>query len=224
MDDERDPLTHSFPSNSKTQRLEDPRRETLKDHKVEKIISGIAIKQKRSFLKKVSDLIMADDTQSVGSYIFNDVLIPAAKDMINDMVTGGMEMMLFGDRQGRSRGRNYHRDSYRGQNINYGMISRSSDRSDPRDRGREMSQNARARHDFDEILLQTRGEAEDVLFHLSDLIIDYQQATVADLYTLVGIQPAFTDGKYGWYDLQGVSPRRVRDGYILDLPRPRPLD
>ena len=87
-----------------------------------------------------------------------------------------------------------------------------------------MSRTSRARHDFDEIILETRGEAEEVLSHLVDLTIDYQQATVADLYDLVGITSNFTDNKYGWTDLRSASVTRVRDGYLINLPRTQILD
>ena len=45
-------------------------------------------------------------------------------------------------------------------------------------------------------------------------------ATVRDLYEMVGIRAAHTDEKYGWVDIRDARVDRVRDGYVLDLPRP----
>ena len=59
---------------------------------------------------------------------------------------------------------------------------------------------------------------------MADLCETYGQVTVADLYDLVGISGSFTDNNYGWTDMREASVRRVRDGYILSLPRPRQLD
>lgn len=218
--DEREQLKNSFPSNSKLTKQGIPR-VSQENKKVEKVVTGLVKTQKRGFRKKMADIFLEDDTKSVGSYIFNDVLIPAAKSMISDMVGGGIEMLLFGDRRGRNTSR---RDSGRSQ-TSYGSYYRSIDR-DPRekDRPRELSRTSRARHDFDEIVIEQRGEAEEVLSLLVDLTVDYGQATVADLYDLVGIASSFTDNKYGWFDLREAGVTRVRNGYLLNLPRTQVLD
>lgn len=87
-----------------------------------------------------------------------------------------------------------------------------------------MSRRGRSTHDFDEIILATRVEAEEVVDRLFDLVGRYESASVSDLYSLVGISGNFTDEKWGWTDLRGAGVERVRNGYLLDLPRPEPLD
>ena len=47
---------------------------------------------------------------------------------------------------------------------------------------------------------------------------------MADLYDMVNITGDYTDTKWGWYDLRGAGVERIRSGYLLDLPRPVPLD
>lgn len=98
--------------------------------------------------------------------------------------------------------------------------------SDPRrrDEPRTVSRQARARHDFDEIILENRVEAEEVLDRLFERIEEYGTATVADLYDLVGMTGDYTDNKYGWTGLATASVSRTKGGYVLDLPRPEVLD
>ena len=220
---DKEGLTNVFPSNSKCQNDADDK--TTKDEKkLEKVVTGKVRKQKRGLGKRVSEVMLEDDTKSVGSYIFYDVLIPSAKDLISEMVGGGIEMLLFGERRGRTtRGGGRHSGravtSY-GSYFNPGNGSR-----DPRDRGRDISRAGRTKHDFDEIVIDTRGEAEEVLALLVDMTIDYGMATVGDLYDLVGITSNFTDNKYGWTELRSANIIRARGGgYIINLPRPRPLD
>src|SRR3954454_10116741 len=87
-----------------------------------------------------------------------------------------------------------------------------------------MSRRARARHDFDEIVLESRGEAEEVIDRMYDLLSRYDSVSVADMYELTGIQSAHTDQKWGWTDLRGSTVTRTRaGGYLLDLPEPQPL-
>lgn len=87
-----------------------------------------------------------------------------------------------------------------------------------------MSRRARASHDFQEIVLRTRAEADAVIDAMMDYMHKYEQVTLSDLYDLVGIQGTFADEKWGWRDLRGAGPTRINEGYLLDLPRPEPLD
>jgi hypothetical protein len=208
----------SYPGNSKTGKRP-PKPE------LEQITSGIVKQQKPSWTRRLMGTFIEDDTRSVGDYIVHDVLVPAAKAMLSDMVGGGIDMLLFGGRRGsrtnREGGRsyvNYNSASYRGGRTSV------PDRDRDRDRGRDISRTGRARHDFGEIVLETRGEAEEVLSALVDLTIDYDQATVADLYDLVGITSNFTDNKYGWTDLRNSSVSRVRGGYLINLPKTQQLE
>jgi len=134
--------------------------------------------------------------------------------------------MIFGEARSRSR---YHGRRPNESYISYNRYSSSPYRNrnlEPReDRSRQqMSRRARASHDFDEIILHTRAEANEVLERLYDLVSQYGEAKVADLYDLVGVEGNYTDNRWGWQNLRGADVVRVRDGYLLDLPRPEPLD
>jgi len=229
-DDKKELLNENFPSNSKTRRVEQKMEVEAPQKRVEKVVVGSVKKQKRSFGKKMAEIFLEDSTQSVGSYMVHDVLIPAGKSLICDIVGWGgfAEMLLFGDKRSGRGISSIRRDSGR-TIINYNGACSSripirGDNRDPVNRQRDISHTGRARHDFDEIVLETRGEAEDVLTILVDLTVDYGMATVADLYDAVGITPQFTDNKYGWTDLRSASVSRVRSGYLLNLPRPLPLE
>jgi hypothetical protein len=88
-----------------------------------------------------------------------------------------------------------------------------------------MSNRARATHDFDEIEIETRGEAEDVLATMGDRLDQYGMVTLTDLYDMVGISGSFADDKWGWVDLRGSEVVRNRAGrYVLSLPKPKPMD
>lgn len=70
------------------------------------------------------------------------------------------------------------------------------------DRGNERNDYGRTRtrvgYDYDDIVLDKRDEAEDVLSRMDELISTYGMASVADLYELVGVTGNYTDNKYGW--------------------------
>ena len=87
-----------------------------------------------------------------------------------------------------------------------------------------MSRRGRANFDFDEIILDKRVEAEEVIDQMFLLLEKYDMVTVADLYDLVGIASNYTDEKWGWTDLRGAGASRVSGGYLLELPRPEPIN
>lgn len=201
-----------YPSNSRNPQ------ENGKDKKIEQVVSGEVLRRKKPLGKRFTETFVGGDARSVASYVFLDVLIPAAKDMIADAMSMGVEKMLYGDVRSTSR-----RGASRGQPsgyVSYNRFSTSSRREEPRGPSRR----ARATHDFDEIVLATRVEAEEVIDRLFDIVSRYEVATVKDLYELVGERSDYTDEKWGWADIRGAGVTRVRNGYLLDLPKPEPLD
>ena len=60
---------------------------------------------------------------------------------------------------------------------------------------------------------------------MDELISTYGIVSVADLYDLVGITGgSYTDNKYGWTNVHNASVIRVRDGYMIKMPKALPLD
>lgn len=206
-----EPTSASYPSNSHKARDGKTRPEPTK--KIERVTESEAIQRKKPLSRKIAETFTGEDAKSAGMYILMDVLIPAAKNMISDAVSQGVERMLFGESRPRS---STSRSSY----TSYGKVYSSSSRNEPR----TISKRARATHDFGEIVLASRPEAEEVLDRLQGIIDQYDFATVSDLYELVGITGSFTDNKYGWGDLRGANVRYVRDGYLLDLPPTSPIN
>jgi hypothetical protein len=175
---------------------------------------------KKTFIQRLKGTFNEGEAGSeVISYVIHDVVIPAAKSTFADLVEGAIEMVLFGsDRRGGSRVR---REGSRSYVTSYESMYRGAGR-------REDSRHSRdrhvARHDFTGVILESRSEGEHVLNEMAMIIEQYNLVTVADLYELVGISAEFTDQNFGWPDLENASVRRVREGWTLDLPRPKVID
>lgn len=195
--------------------------EEEKKPKVEKIIAGRAVRRKTPLGKRFVETFFSG-SNSVWTYILHDILLPAAKDTITDVVSQGIERMVYGESRSTSR-RTGTRPAGPAGYVSYNRYSQTSQQ---REQPRVMSRRARASHDFQDIILPTRAEAESVIDALYDLVQKYEQATVADLYGLVGIPAEFTDENWGWRDISrlGQGPKRMTDGYWLPLQKPEPLD
>lgn len=175
-----------------------------KEHKVEKIVTGTVKSKKKGGFHKFTDVFISEDAVNVKSYIFMDVIIPTIKKALYDGFTTSLEMLLYGE-TGRKKNSNASRISYR----DYYKDDRNL-------RERSLTRNG---YDFNDIVINNRGEAEDVLSSMDELIENYGSVSVADFYDLVGITGNYTDNNYGWTDIRSANVIRVRDGYMIKLPR-----
>ena len=196
-----------YKSNSHASKEKEKNRE---EKKVEKIISGNAKAKKKSEFSKFADVFVSEDAGNVKSYILMDVLVPAVKKAISDIVTNGIDMLLYGETGVHKRNGASSKVSYRSY---YDRSNRSSS-----------SSRTRSGYSYDDIILDNRGEAEEVLSRMDEIVATYGTVSVADLYDLVVITGAYTDNKYGWTDIRSASVVRVRDGYMIKLPRALPLN
>lgn len=208
-----------FPSNSRKVRTEP----SDEPKKVEKVVTGEVITRKPPLGKRIFGTFFGGEAKGVAGYIVMDVLLPAARDAVADAISQGVERMLFGEVRSSSR-RTGQRPSGTSGYVSYNRFAAQQTPQGRREEPRSVSRRARGQHDFDEIILATRAEAEEVIDRLFDLVSRYEQATISDLYSLVDISGAFTDEKYGWTDLRGAGVTRIRNGYLLDLPKPVQLD
>jgi hypothetical protein len=186
---------------------------------IKRVTSEDPVRRRKPLRKQFQETFVAGDAKTASRYVIFDVLIPAAKDTIVEVLSQGIEKLIYGDSRRRS-GTTPPQTGPTGI-VSYNRYSMGSRQTSPQ---RAMSRMGRSRHDFDEIVLTERTEAEEVIDRLFEVVSRYGSATVSDLYELVGISGTHTDNKWGWTDLRGAGVSRVRGGYLLDLPEPQPLD
>lgn len=188
--------------------------------KVEKIVEGTVVTRKPPLWKRFARGMVADDVGNIGDYILVELIFPALKKTLFEIVTGTTERTLYGSRAG---GRRTGGPGL-GLRGDVGGIRHRYDKiEEEREPRRMMSRDARARHDFQEVILDSRSEAADVIDALMERIERYRSASVADLYDMLGVTGSFADRKYGWTSLFDAEVRQYHGGWLLDLPRPELL-
>lgn len=187
-------------------------KEAASEKRVQKVVSGPVITKKNE-LRKLTSIFAPGDVRNVGSYIVWDVIVPAIKDALEDVVINGTRMILRGDTGPRDRFNSKDRFGY----VDYSKrsISKPYPSSDSK---------PRAIPSYDDIILRDRGEAEYVLDQMRAVLDQYKIVRVADLYDLVGQTAPFTANRYGWTNLSNATVERIREGYLLKLPRAMPID
>lgn len=185
--------------------------------KVEKVTSGVVKVKKKSETRKFLDNLMGEQVHDIKSSIKNDYIIPAIRNTIWDVFTNTLDMILFGGSGGgRSRRRSTSdKISYRSFYDDIRSDSRRYD--DRRDR-------SRSGYDYDELVLETRGEAQAVLNAMDNIMDEYKIVSVADMYDLIGETCPYTAYKYGWTNIRNAEIVRVHDGYIIRMPKAMPID
>lgn len=205
--------------NSLTKKPEDNKGEQKERQHLQKRISGEVKVREKNPLKKIAGVVFEEDLKNVKTYVLRDVVIPLIKDAIADSFIGALEMLLYGSSSGRRRRNAIGQDK---DKPSYTAYNRYSDGTSTY-RGHRRSSGTGEAYDYSEIIMADKGDAEAVLDDLRNAIVEYKVATVADLYDLVGKTGEFTDNKYGWTNLEDAYVRRVREGYLLELPKARPI-
>lgn len=205
-----------FPSNSRNVTA----KSTLKpkeEKKLEKVVTGEVTQKKKPLGQRFKTMVTGIEFRGASQYVFFDVLIPAVKNMVVDAVDVGVKRMIYGE--GASR------------NPGYGRSSRTTYNS-PINRGRDSVMlpkqpphytPPRTSHSSNDIVLNTREEAELVLSTMQDIIEKYEFASVSDFHTIVGLPSTYVDNNWGWSGLQYVNIRQVREGWLLDMPSVEPI-
>lgn len=216
-------IEDEFPSNS--QKAQPPGAKKVPEKNIKRVTKGEAGRRKRPVGKRFKETFFGGDAREAVSSTRSEVVVPAVKQLILDAGFQILELMVVGESRGRrpwrSGGGIVH-TAYNRMSNNVNSNNAPWQRPDPR---REVSNRGRATHNFDEIVLDSRGEAEEVIDQLMSIVEEYSSVSVADLYAMVGITPAYTDNRYGWSELRGASVHPIRGGqYLLNLPKPQPLD
>jgi hypothetical protein len=190
-------------------------KENHKPKKLDKVVKG-EVKKKLGTSKILSNEFVKEEPSYVRDYILGEVVLPAVKNLIADIINNGVSMFLFGETRAPRRGDARDRGRYSQRDRYY--------QRDEYDEPRERRYRNRMRYDdFSHIILTSRVDAITVLNDMRDYIEDYGSVTVSNLYELVGEDSQGIDNSYGWTNLDRAYIKDVRDGYIIEFPKAKYL-
>lgn len=180
---------------------------------VKKVVKGGVKVRKKSPARKFTDIFISDDVTNVKSYILMDVVVPTVKKLIFDTIRDGAEMLIYGEaKRGNSGKKPYH--------SNYISYDRFSDRDYRPSSSYKQKETYISPFEYE---FDSRTDAENVLIELKNMLHEYGMVSIADLTEMLQITGEYTDNRYGWTNLDNARISRTRDGYILDLPKARPI-
>lgn len=194
------------PNSHKYKAEEAKKREQNRKKVANKVTTGKVQRRKKSEMRKIADAFMPEDTNSMKSYIFFDLLVPKAKQVAEDV----FHAILYGDSEPPRRNNNSH--------VSYNRYYR--DREQPVTRERRTSS-----YNYDELIFESRAEAETVIDRMLDHLSTYDVISVGDFYEYAGVSSNHTDYKYGWMNIRSAEVVRIGGGkFIIKLPKAIALD
>ena len=200
--------------------------------KFDPVIDGKdVVVKKKSKGKKAVESFLGEEVESVKDHIVNDMIIPSTKDAMsnmcggivdffNDMFHEFIDSIFFGaDRERKTKASETY-VSYQG----YYNKPKTGNRNQLRTEKRFST-----RQSIEDLEYPTFEKALKVKKELLDILENYPQVTVADLFDISEQTLDWADyqekDKYGWTDLSSLGkPRRRRGKYILPLPKPERLE
>lgn len=189
-----------------------------KPEKFDPITTGVKTR-KAGLGRKISDVFIANDPVVVSEYVFDRILVPSLQDLMLDIVWGGLSMLFRGGelrapKSGR-RGSFYH-DAYDNRNSSRNGLEKPNRGPERPSRGRRI----------DELEFDDRAEAEEVLEKVCDMMDEYGNVSIGDVFDLCDIDHSSTDLDWGWND-EDLSRMRVerlgRGYYTIYFPKARRL-
>lgn len=181
------------------------------EKRVNKTVGG-KVKTKKNEVRKLTDVFISEDIHNVKNYIWMDIIVPAIKKAIVDTITDSVTMIF---------GTSPHKNGSTAPKVSYRDYR---DYSNPRGTNYVSTSNAHSRFDYDDLVFETRIDAETTLDEMCNVIDRYQVVTVADMYDIAQLSPPYTSNKYGWTNLSMAEIVRLRDGgWVIKLPKAGPV-
>lgn len=150
------------------------------------------------------------DGKTIGKFIYNllaslwdDVILPAAKDMIADTLNSAVQRGIYGESESRSRSRR--------RPVRYDRASETRGRSGSRRRKRTVSIN-NFDYELKYLRFDSRRDANAIIAQMTEYIKTYGVCTVLDLYSAAGVSTNHNDDKWGWENLKGIRPTHIAAG------------
>lgn len=222
MENEFPPNSHTRKETRTTRTVEKAPAET-KD--VPRVTRSKAIQRKKPLHRKFFEAFRPEDARGFVEHVILDVFVIGIKDVIADATISTVENALGVDGRSRARRRSSGSSGYTSYSRMGSSRSRDRDRRDRDDDRRDRRREPRSVSiDHTEIVLDTRVEAEETLETMYELLSKYDVVTRRDLLSMVGEPTTPIDEDWGWTELRGARVHKVREGYLIDLPRPEPLD
>lgn len=175
--------------------------------------------------RRVAEAFISSERGNIKDHVIFDVVIPAIKNAITDVISDGVSMLLYGEKSSVRKSK--------ASKTPYGSFWASSIFEDSGRKAQASEESKRGSLSrYLDATWASKDDAQSVLDCMVTILESYPAVTVADFYSLLTDEngnPIFTiesvHSKWGWKSLSAVTPVKATNGqWGLSLPRPQRLD
>ena len=175
--------------------------------------------------RRIREVFIAEDLGTVKGKVFEGVVVPSIKDFIVNIVTNTVTMIFYGEKAVANKGLQSSWLSGSGKRVSYSSYFASSLNGD--NISKKLSPEMVT--SYTEPLFDNFEEAKNCLSDLVEMLDNYPQVTISDLYSHEavaknGYRNETVFNKWGWKNLGNAHVSATPNGWTLNLPRPKPLD
>lgn len=214
-----------LPGNSEQARTPPPETPKTEEVKVGKVISGEVERRKKPLGQRFLKTFFNESAKGVLVYVCLEVLIPTVKDLIVEAGQEAIQRAVYGEGSSRRRTQQRRPGGLSSNYVSYDKVTSAGSSQARREDPRTMNRRNRETRSVDDILFDTRIDADEVLTAMYEYFAKYDVIPLSQLFSFAGITSRpYTDEKWGWTSLAGSGVIRDRSGkYILNLPPIEPL-
>lgn len=198
---------------SNSHKSKEEKKDPPPEKKLEKVTVDEVIVREKSLAHKTKAIFFGGEFKEVVGYITADVILPGLRQLMFNMIVEGSERMILGASSKITGKKHDPRPR-----VSYDNPMRRRDPRSSRLPDQPPHFQRRNRREASDLVLTSREEAERILETLMEVVDQYQVASLADLYELVGLKSSPIDQKWGWTYLTSADIRQVREGWLLELP------
>lgn len=177
--------------------------------------------------RRIKEVFVAEDLGTVKGKIFEGVVVPSIKDFIVTIVCDTVSLIFYGEKAVNAK-RSFTSKflSGSGNRISYSTYFASSVNGDQSIQ-QKLAPNMIT--GYTEPLFTSFEDAKDCLSDLVEMLDQYPQVTISDLYSHScvaknGYRNEAVYNNWGWKNLGNAHVTLTPNGYTLNLPKPKPLD
>lgn len=175
--------------------------------------------------RRIREVFIAEDLGTVKGKVFEGVVVPSIKDFIVNIVTNTVTMIFYGEKAVNVKGYQSSWLGGSGKRVSYSTYYASSLNGD--NLSKKLSPEMVT--SYTEPLFSSYEEAKECLSDLVEMLDNYPQVTISDLYSHEavvknGYHNEAVFNKWGWKNLGNAHVSATPSGYTLNLPKPKYLE
>lgn len=187
--------------------------------KRKRTVDGLVTEHKKTLTREIVGLLFEEDLGTIAKSVSKNIVQPYIKDFIVDTLIYAVEKAVYGSQyKGSGRAGRVGRTVSANDRASYSGYYDSPRKSDSTaTSGKDLPEGEL----FAPVIMKSREKAEELIAILKeDFLWEYSCVTINDLNDTLGRVGTFNTTYYGWRSLDGVTVRRVYDGYLVVFPKP----